>query len=133
MYKPQPYQKESITVAFMIEQLNDRVGMPVEALNADSPSVNAASRRVVESNLHRPGLALAGYIGLFTSHRVQVLGNTECGFLEQLDPGQRAEAFSHVVLPDVPCLFLTDSNRLSPELITMASEGGVPDLRTPVP
>jgi HPr kinase/phosphorylase len=132
MHKPQPYQKESITIAFMIEQLRDRVGMPVELLNGDSPRVQPASRRVVESNLHRPGLALAGYTGLFTSHRVQVLGNTECGFLDQLPPEKREVAFAHLIRPDVPCLFLTDNNRLAERMVDMASEGGIPVFRTPI-
>lgn len=133
MHKPQPYQKESITVAFMVRQLNDRVGMPVEGVNLDAEGVNPSSRRVVESNLHRPGLALAGYTGLFTSHRVQILGNTEARFLEHLDEEQRTKAFSHLVEADIPCLFLTENNRLPDNLVAMASARGIPIYRTPVP
>lgn len=133
MHKPQPYQKESITVTFMVEQLVDRVGIPVEHLNAEAPAANPSTRRVIESNLHRPGLALAGYTDLFTSHRVQVLGNTECSFLEHLGPAERRQAFSYVLRPDVPCLFLTENNELDAELVEMASDRGIPVFRTGVP
>jgi len=133
MQKPQPYQKESITVSFMVEQLIDRVGVPVEHVNSAASSVDPALRRVIESNLHRPGLALAGYTGLFTSHRVQVVGNTESRFLDHLSPEGRRDAFSNVLREDVPCLFLTENNPLDPDLVEMASDAGIPVYRTPVP
>lgn len=133
MHKPQPYQKESITVAFMVEQLNSRVGVPVELINGDAEAVDLGARRVVESNLHRPGLALAGYTGLFTSHRIQILGNTESSFLEHLGEEKQFEAFSHVVRSDVPCIILTENNSLPQKLVDLASQNGIPVFRTPIP
>src|SRR5690606_24850078 len=89
MQKPKPYQKERISVAFMIEQLRERVGLEVRSLN----DADATQRYVTESNLHRPGLALAGYTELFTHQRVQILGNTESEFLAHLDEEARQRAF----------------------------------------
>ncbi len=128
-HQPKTFRKESITVAFMVEQLRSAVGVEMEAIN----EVDAALRTVTESNLHRPGLALAGYVDLFTYQRVQVLGNTETQFLQHLPPGKQREAFRHLIQFDVPCLILTESNDLGLDLVGMATEAGIPLYRTPIP
>ncbi|MFV1981273.1 MAG: hypothetical protein ACC655_08990, partial [Rhodothermia bacterium] len=48
-------QKESITVEFLFEQLTKTVLVPLDVVEEGD-----MGRLVVESNLHRPGLALAG-------------------------------------------------------------------------
>ncbi len=129
MRNPKPFQKEAISVEFMVEQIRDRVGMGVTEVN----HVDASGREVMESNLHRPGLALAGYTDLFTHQRVQVLGNTESQFLSHLNDEARVEAFAHLVQFDVPCLFLTENNALPPALVQMATDAGIPVYATSVP
>ena len=129
MRNPKPFQKEAISVEFMVEQIRDRVGMTVREVN----HVEAGDREVTESNLHRPGLALAGYTDLFTHQRVQVIGNTEGQFLSHLSDEARVEAFGHLVQFDVPCLFLTESNELPPALVQMATDAGIPVYVTEVP
>ncbi len=123
------FKKESITVTFMVDGLRRYVGLPVEEVNAG----NSDERLVTESNLHRPGLALAGYVDLFTAQRVQILGNTESQYLEHISPEQRREAFHNLIQFPVPCIILTSDNRLGPELIEMARERQVPVYRTSVP
>lgn len=123
------FKKESITVDFMVEQLRTTVNVEIEAVN-DVPS---AERFVTESNLHRPGLVLAGYKELFTSHRVQILGNTENQFLQHMDDETRRAAFSTLVEFPVPCIVLTENNSLDRSLVTLATESGVPVYRTPLP
>lgn len=127
--KAKPYQKERISVAFLIEQLRERVGLDVRALN----DVDATKRYVTESNLHRPGLALAGYTDLFTHQRIQILGNTESQFLAHLDEGARERAFGYLTQFEVPVVVLTESNELAPALVRMATEAGIPLFVTPVP
>jgi len=129
MRDSKPFQKEAISVAFMVAQLRERIGVEVTELN----SVDASEREVVESNLHRPGLALAGYTDLFTYKRVQVLGNTESQFLAHFGDEKREEAFGRLIQFDVPCIFLTESNTLPPTLVKMATDAGLPVYSTPVP
>ncbi|MEG1964296.1 MAG: hypothetical protein RR123_05450, partial [Clostridia bacterium] len=40
--------------------------------------------KITTSNINRPGLLLAGYEVYFEQTRVQVLGNAECFYMEQL-------------------------------------------------
>lgn len=131
MHQGKPFRKEHITVGFLAEQLRDRVGMPVESINAGE--VNVEARLITESNLHRPGLALAGYTELFTHQRVQILGNTESRYLAHLDPEAARASFKRLVGFDVPCVFLTEDNTLAPELVACATRGGVPIYRTLAP
>ncbi|NNE34276.1 MAG: HPr kinase/phosphorylase, partial [Rhodothermales bacterium] len=85
------------------------------------------------TTLHRPGLALAGYVELFTFQRVQIIGNTENQYLDFLSLDDRKKAFSNLVQFPVPCVFLTESNELHPEIIELATKNGVPVFRTPLP
>jgi HPr kinase/phosphorylase len=117
----------------MVQQLRDRVGIPVEDLNAGLIGAAQDERRITESNLHRPGLALAGYTELFTFHRIQILGNTEIEYLDHLPEDRRLEAFGHLVQFEIPCIFLTNDNRLPADLLTMATERSIPVFRTPMP
>ena len=127
--KPKTYKKESISVAFAVEQLDKTVGIPVKPLNAE----NAETKLIVESNLHRPGMALAGYLDLFTHQRVQVLGNTECRFLAGLEEADRVRAFNNLLKFPIPCIICTEGNQLDEKLLSLASNAGVPVYVTEVP
>ena len=130
MHEPKTFQKDEITVAFMIEQLRETVGVEVEPVAAGGA---ATERAVTEDNLHRPGLALAGYVELFTHQRVQILGNTENRYLRHLDAAARRQAFRNLTQFDLPCIILTDGNKLESALVQMAADAGIPVYRTSLP
>jgi HPr kinase/phosphorylase len=129
MRTPEPFQKESISVAHLVEQMQRRVGVPMALVN----DAETESRLVTDANLHRPGIALAGYTELFTHHRVQILGNTECRFLMHLPEDARQAAFERLLGFSLPCIVLTESNELPAPLLEAATRAGVPVFRTPVP
>ena len=129
MPQSKAFRKESITVAYMGEQRRTSVGLEVETVHEGE----AKERRVTESNLHRPGLALAGYIELFTYQRVQILGNTENQFLQHLSVEERTAAFERLVDFPIPCLFLTNGNQLDPAQIEQARGRDIPVYGTPMP
>lgn len=127
--KPKTFKKESISVAFAMEQLEKTVGIPVKALNRG----DSDTKLIVESNLHRPGMALAGYLDLFTHQRVQVLGNTENQFLAGLDDEQRAKAFNNILKFPIPCIICTEGNIIDDKLLALATNAGVPVYGTDEP
>lgn len=122
-------KKEKISVAYLVDKLRDRVNIDVHACVADE---YCDRRYVTEADLHRPGLALAGYIKLFTYQRIQIIGNTESQYITFLPKEKRREAFSNLVQFDIPVLFLTDNNQLPDYLLDMAREAKIPIFRTPV-
>lgn len=88
------------------------------------------TKKITEADLHRPGLALAGYVDLFTYQRIQVIGNTECNFLDHLSEKDRIQAFEKLVSFDIPIIFLTDNNLLSKAMLKKAEEREIPIFRT---
>lgn len=83
-------------------------------------------RLIPQKNLHRPGLALAGYLDLFTHDRIQVLGNTEISYLRSLSADKCAQAFEKVFQHVIPCLVITNSNPPVPPMLELAERAGVP-------
>ena len=87
-------------------------------------------RQITSSEIHRPGLALTGFVGLFTFDRVQVLGNTEILYLAGLTEEDRCSSLEVIYQFDVPCVVITDDNA-APEAITqLADAKGIPLLLT---
>ena len=84
-----------------------------------------------DKNLHRPQLALAGFVSLFTYHRVQIFGNTENFYLETLDHDDRVKAFEKLAHFDIPCIIISNNHEFDQELIDIAIENNIAVLRTP--
>lgn len=122
-------RKEKITVSYLVQKLRERVQLNLTACT----SGNCAEYRFVsEVDLHRPGMALAGYIDLFTYKRIQIIGNTETQFLDNLSPSEQIKAFENIIKFELPVIFLTDNNKLSDELIKIAEKASIPIYSTPV-
>jgi HPr kinase/phosphorylase len=117
-------RKKSISVGYLYE--GTRQKFKLKLLNGEVGLDNL----ITDRNLHRPGLALAGYVKLFTHHRVQIMGNTENRYLNSLDPAQRKEAFGRLLEFKVPCLILTDDNTLPGELLAAAAAKNIPIIGT---
>ncbi len=109
-------QKESISVEFFynstvdrfkIRLLNDRVGF---------------DRLIKDPNLHRPGLPLAGFLELFSYNRIQVFGNTEMRYLNNLSKEKRFLALENVFKYEIPCLVITNDHKPLPEMIELANK-----------
>ena len=83
-------------------------------------------REILQKNLHRPGLALAGYLDLFTYDRVQILGNTEISFLESIGDARTRDSIQKVMVYDIPCIVVTNSNPVPEGLVELGREKGIP-------
>jgi HPr kinase/phosphorylase len=118
-------RKKDISVGFLYETTGEK--FKLHPMNGDRGFDN----RIRDKNLHRPGLALAGYVELFTYDRVQLMGNTESRYLNSLTPAQRKVAFTTLLEFKIPCIILTNNNALDKDLLDAASAKGVPIFRTP--
>ena len=118
-------RKKSITVGFLYEQTHER--FKLKQLNGE----NGFDNQIKERNLNRPGLALAGYLELFTYDRVQFMGNTEIRYLNSLRPPQRTASFTSLLEFKIPCIILTNGNVISDELLQAASVKNIPVFGTP--
>ena len=89
-------------------------------------------RKIREKEVHRPGLALSGFIEVFTYWRIQIIGNTEIGYLNTLSNKQRSEAITSVLAFDVPCIIITNDNVPLQEIIDIATQNGITIFKTPL-
>jgi HPr kinase/phosphorylase len=118
-------RKKSITVGFLYEQTHER--FKLKQLNGESGFDN----QIKDRNLNRPGLALAGYVELFTYDRVQFMGNTEIRYLNSLRPPQRTASFTSLLEFKIPCIILTNGNVISDDLLQAAAVKNIPVFGTP--
>jgi HPr kinase/phosphorylase len=116
----QPIQRESITVRHFYESAKARFHLTLLAGEAGLDNL------ITDKSLHRPGLALAGYVGLFTYHRIQVFGNTEIFYLRSLSIEERIRAFATLAGFAIPCIVLTSGNDVAKELLDVCNERKIP-------
>jgi HPr kinase/phosphorylase len=89
-------------------------------------------REIRQKDLHRPGLALAGFIDLFTYDRVQILGNTEIRYLNSLSEDAQRVSLERIFQFDIPCIIVTNSNPIPPDVPRLADLAGISIFSTPL-
>jgi HPr kinase/phosphorylase len=124
--KTHDVQKKSITVGHLFQSNKER--LKLKQLNGQV----GFEREIVDKNIHRPGLALAGYVELFTFNRVQIFGNTEMKYLDQLKPEERHNSVKTILGFDIPCIVVTNDNRVDKEILDLAATRNVPIFQTPL-
>ncbi|MGB9591271.1 MAG: HPr(Ser) kinase/phosphatase [Candidatus Kryptoniota bacterium] len=104
-------RRKDISVGEMYHQVREKTKL--QPLNGDI----GFHRLITDKNVHRPGLALAGYVDLFTFNRVQIFGNTEVRYLSSLKFEDRIRALETILQFEIPCIIISNSNEIEPELI----------------
>ena len=117
-------RKQSITIGYLFESNKKRLHLT--SLTGEI----GFGKEIKDKNIHRPGLALAGYVQLFRYDRVQVCGNTEMRYLDQLKPEERKQSLRKILEFDVPCIIVTNSNPIDEYFVNMAKERQVPLFQT---
>lgn len=117
--------KLSITVKTLF--LENKKPLKLELVSGKS----GLKKTITKKELHRPGLALAGFVDKFTYKRVQICGNTEILYLKKLTPAKRQKAVQKVMAFDIPCFIVTDSNEIPAEFALSSEQHGIPVFRTP--
>jgi HPr kinase/phosphorylase len=117
---------EYITVRTFFEEMKDR--LKLKLLNSE----NGFSRRITKSDTHRPGLALAGFVDLFTYDCIQVLGNTENQYLASLNTKERIKSVDRLLEFEIPCLVVTHGNQLPDYALEAATRRYISVFGTPL-
>ena len=115
---------QSISIREVLDHYGDQLGLSL--LGGSSGLDN----QLVASDVHRPGLALSGFVGLFTYDRAQVLGNSEMLYLANLSHERRATVLDVIYQFDIPCMVVTDGNDVPPIMLELADQRSVPLLAT---
>jgi HPr kinase/phosphorylase len=85
---------------------------------------------ITVTDIHRPGLALAGFMQNYLNERIQVLGETEVLYLNTRPEDVRREAVARLLSVPVVCIIVTRSLEIPQEQLRGATQHHVPVLRT---
>lgn len=89
-------------------------------------------RIIHESAIHRPGLALAGFLEHFAFRRIQVLGMAEMAFLAAMTPNNRQASLRRLFEHHLPCIVICRNRKIHPEIMELARHFKTAVLRTPM-
>ncbi len=115
------FKKKSISVEYFYEKIKHIIDIRLL-----TPEGLGFTNEITEQNLHRPGLALAGFVDLFTHDRIQLIGNTEYKYCQSLSEDKLKQALTRLFEFGIPCIVLSNNNKPSEILINTAIKYEVP-------
>jgi HPr kinase/phosphorylase len=115
---------ESLSIARLYEEQK-------QDLDLELLSDSLASKvDVTVSDVHRPGMALMGFVENFLPERIQIVGQTEITYLNQLSEQQLNEAVDRLFQFEMPCIFVAKGLEVPDCIIASSNRHEVPVLRT---
>jgi HPr kinase/phosphorylase len=102
-----------------------------QELQLEQLTESLASRcEISVSDIHRPGMALMGFVENFLPERIQIIAQTELTYLATLTPSGVREAVDRLFQFEMPLIVVCKGLEVPPRLIERANECQVPVLRT---
>jgi HPr(ser) kinase/phosphatase len=101
--------------------------MKLENLTA---SINCDKIRILQYDLNRPALQLAGFFEHFDNHRIQIIGHVEHTYMEQTTDDHGTSMIRNLMDHGVPCIIYCRGMSIADDIIALGNEMGVPVLRT---
>jgi HPr kinase/phosphorylase len=115
----------TITVAQLYEQQKEVLELELLTEGLDSRVPLAVS------DIHRPGMALMGFMENFLAERIQIFGRTEIAYLATLSEKDREGALDRFFQFDIPCIIVAKGLDVPRGVLERAEQRGVPVFRTP--
>ncbi len=88
--------------------------------------------KIKSIEIHRPGLAFAGYYDYFAYDSVQILGTTEVHFLKKQTEAKRDAAFKKFFGYKIPCIVIAKNQAVPHSFIQSAQKARIPVFRSPL-
>jgi len=114
----------SITVKSLVEAGAEKLELTVVA------GEKHLDRKLQETAMNRPGLALAGFFHYFAHHRLQIFGLAEFSYLKSLTQKERVERLEGVFRQQIPGIVITRNRRPPKDFLALAEQYKVPVLRS---
>jgi HPr kinase/phosphorylase len=118
-------EKPTITISAFIEQAPPE--MQIELLAGAGATARC---EIVSARIQKLGLALAGFAHYIHPGRLQIVGQSEISYLNQLEPDRRIKAIRRLELEKICSILITKNLQPPAELLEIADEVGLPILRT---
>lgn len=115
---------KGLTVRQFYDSLKDKLDLRLVA------GEQGLKRKILISEINRPGLALSGYVEFFANRRGQVLGKVEISYLRSLSPEERKKRIGAFLDQKIPFCIVARNYVPPPELISEADRIGIPIFRS---
>ncbi len=116
-----------LSVSQLYEDLREELGLSILS------GASGLGRQVGHTRFQKNGLPLAGFLKAVHPDRVQVWGNTEVGFLENLEEEERTEAVRRYFRMPLCAVVVTGGNRIFPGIAKESDASGVPIIVSSLP
>ena len=113
-----------ITVSKLLEFGSDSLKLKVLV------GENFLDRKINETAMNRPGLALTGFFTYFANQRLQIFGLAELTYIKNLNSKDRKYRLEEVFKKNIPGIVLTRKRKAIPEILELAAKYNVPVLST---
>ena len=91
-----------------------------------TPEIDADEVFITTREVNRPALQLAGFFEHFDKERVQVIGNVECAFLDNMERKNRQWVYDQLMSSGIPCLIICRGVDPDEDMLEAAVKYGVP-------
>lgn len=89
-------------------------------------------RKLPETAMNRPGLALTGFFQYFANQRLQIFGLAEFTYLKSLSQAEKMKRLEELFEQQIPGIVITRNRKAPKEILDLAERFQVPVLRTPM-
>ncbi len=114
-----------ITISDFVEKSSNKLNLSVLA-----GEKGLKQREISSSRIQKLGLALAGFAHYIHEGRIQIVGQSEIAFLNQLKSEDRIQAIKNLDLDKICCILVTKNLDPAGELLEIADEKSLPVIRT---
>lgn len=95
-----------------------------------TPEIDISKIKILQPDINRPALQLAGYFEHYETTRPQIIGFVEFSYMESMSDEKKREIYPKVLDKELPCIIFCRELRPDPIFIEVANENGVPILLT---
>ena len=101
-----------------------------------TPNIPYKDRKIVESDVNRPALQLAGFFNYFDPGRLQIIGKVDGTYLEEMmDEAQRHRSIKRLMdHTEIPCIIVCrEEVEVDTYMLQCAQESGIPIFKSALP
>lgn len=84
------------------------------------------NRKIINNEVNRPSLQIAGYFDYFENTRIQIVGKVELSYLSCMSGEERRNSLEKLMQTEIPCIIVTRGMEAPSEMIELADKYGVP-------
>ena len=95
-----------------------------------TPNIDLKAKKITSSDINRPALPLAGYFEHFAEDRVQIIGQAEHAYAQQMSDSEKLVRYDILMKFGIPCIILCRDLRPDDSFIREALKNNVPILVT---